>query len=74
MPSALGSQREQLLHALKGHELRIPDLKSLLKDWPQYENPELESLRDEVDEWLERLSQIFRLLKSTNSDEWAQAL
>ncbi|KAL8951387.1 MAG: hypothetical protein Q9222_002637 [Ikaeria aurantiellina] len=55
MPSAIGTQRQQLLHSLKGQELHIPDLQSLLESWPQYENPELPGFRGEVDEWLESI-------------------
>ena len=44
--------RHQLIESLRGCELQIPDLQALFGHWPQQINPELDSLRTHVDEWL----------------------
>ena len=45
--------REQLLQSLRGRKLRIPDLQALVRQWPQYVNPELDRLRADVDQRLQ---------------------
>lgn len=53
------SSRQQLLNSLQGGSLYIPDLQALLEHWPQYVNPELERLRKDVAERLERCEMPF---------------
>ncbi|KAL8963659.1 MAG: hypothetical protein Q9193_000103 [Seirophora villosa] len=47
--------RKQLLKSLKGRVLHIPNLQALMSHWPQYVNPELERLREDVDNTLRNL-------------------
>lgn len=54
MESNTESSRQQLLKSLQGRSLHIPDLQALLDDWPQYVNPEVGRLREDVDERLQR--------------------
>ena len=46
------SPRQRLVESLHGRNLHIPDLQGLLSHWPQYVNPEIERLRQDVDERL----------------------
>ncbi|KAL9003529.1 MAG: hypothetical protein Q9188_003615 [Gyalolechia gomerana] len=50
-----GASRDQLLKSLQGRSLHIPDLQAPLAHWPQYINPQLERLRQDVDETLRGL-------------------
>ena len=51
--------RQKLLNSLQGCNLYIPDLQALLEHWPQYVNPELERLRKDIAERLERCEMPF---------------
>ena len=51
--------RQQLVNSLQGCNLYIPDLQALLEHWPQYVNPEVERLRKDVAERLERCEMPF---------------
>ena len=48
------SPKEQLLKSLRGRKLEIPDLQDLFRDWPQCVHPEVERLRNAVNETNER--------------------
>lgn len=56
MPVAVDEEtsRQRLLGSLTGQDLHIPDLQPLLSSWPQYVSPQLERLKKDVDEKLER--------------------
>lgn len=45
--------RERLLSSLKGNSVVLPDMQALLRDWPQYVNPEIETLHTDVEKYLE---------------------
>ena len=45
--------RQQLLHSLRGQSVVIPDLRTLFDHWPQGVNPEVERLREDVENRLE---------------------
>lgn len=47
------ASRSEILAALKGQKVRVPDLQALLKEWPQHTSPHLEQLRIDVDAKLE---------------------
>lgn len=55
MESNTESSRQQLLKSLQGRSLHIPDLQALLDHWPQYVNPEVGRLRQDVDDRLQSL-------------------
>ena len=46
--------RQRLLSSLRGQTLVLPDICKFLEHWPQYINPEIERLREEVDDRLSR--------------------
>ena len=43
------SVREDLIQALSGQSIRIPDLGKTMAGWPQGVNPKVEVLRDEIE-------------------------
>lgn len=47
-------QRKKLLASLRGQTIRIPNVAPLFSHWPTKVNPELERLRVDVQEWLNR--------------------
>lgn len=47
------ASRSDILTALKGKHVRVPDLQALLQEWPQYTNPYLQRLQGDVDAKLE---------------------
>lgn len=63
--------REEILSALRGQSLHIPDLQALLSDWPQYVSPELGRLRGECDKKYQELfpeSERVGKMKAANLD------
>ena len=47
-------ERHELAKSLRGQQLRIPDLHSLLQAWPEAINIDLPALRVDVDQILDR--------------------
>jgi hypothetical protein len=54
MASYTETPRQQLLKSLRGRSIHIPDLQALLAQWPQDVNTQLEHLKKDVDEKLQR--------------------
>ena len=54
METQLETPRQRLLESVRGRSLRIPDLQAFLSNWPQYVNSELDRLREDVDERLQK--------------------
>jgi hypothetical protein len=46
--------RRRVLTSLRGLTIRIPNLALLFQNWPTKVNPELDRLRIEVKQWLDR--------------------
>ena len=47
-------QPTSILTALQGQSILLPDLNSVFHSWPKEINPNLDQLRRDVDEWLDR--------------------
>ena len=43
-----------ILRALRGQSIVLPDLNAILDGWPREVNPNLDRLRRDLDEWLDR--------------------
>ena len=69
MDQNLGTARQQLVKALRGRSLIVPDLHSLLDHWPQSVNLEEKRLRDDVDRKLERCVILNVLLFSAKNSQ-----
>jgi len=54
MGSPSGFGREQLLLAVKGQKVVIPNLQDIFRKWPQSVNNELENNQLAVDQYLDR--------------------
>ena len=48
------TERSDLIEALKGQTVHVPDLHKYMPDWPHGVNPEVERLRKDVDDRLDR--------------------
>ena len=44
--------RPNLLKALRGKTVHIPNLDHLLRDWPKRTHEEVETLRKDINDWL----------------------
>ena len=49
-----GEQPSSILTALQGQSITLPDLNRILDGWPREFNQNLDRLRCDVDQWLER--------------------
>jgi hypothetical protein len=48
------AQREKLLASLRGQTIHIPDLTPLFQHWPTKTSPNLERMRVDIHDWLNR--------------------
>ena len=45
-------ERQKLLESLRDHQIDIPDLRPLFQAWPQAVNPQIDTLRRDVEQLL----------------------
>lgn len=50
---------ESIIAELRGQSIVLPDLNAIFGNWPKQVNANLDRLRHDVDEWLDRYSTIF---------------
>ena len=48
------TERQQVLQALRGQSVSVPNMHNIMSGWPQSVNLEVQSLRDDVDERLDQ--------------------
>lgn len=53
------SDPDSIIAELRGQSIVLPDLNALFENWPKQVNADLERLRHDVDEWLDRYSALF---------------
>src|SRR4051812_4908001 len=46
--------RKNLLASLRGQTIQVPDLRHLFRNWPTKTNPEVDRMRQDIRQWLDK--------------------